>query len=99
VVPSEEDLKYLLEDVEQVGAQTIARFLITLSALRYPRLDETGLDAHRLARVNLLLLAALATALPQVMQENETLAFGDPGVVDASREQVALMTEQDGGQP
>ncbi len=99
VVPSEEDLKYLLEDVGQVGAQTIARFLITLSALRYPRLDETGLDAHRLARVNLLLLAALATALPQVMQENETLAFGDPGVVDASREQVALMTEQDGGQP
>lgn len=99
VVPSEEDLKYLLEDVEQVGAQTIAQFLITLSALRYPRLGETGLDAHRLARVNLLLLAALATALPQVMQENETLAFGDPGVVGASREQVALLTEQDGGQP
>jgi len=49
VVPTEEDLKYLLEDLEQVGVQTIARFLITLSALRYPRLDESELDAQRLS--------------------------------------------------
>ncbi len=99
VVPSEEDLKYLLEDVEQVGAQTIARFLITLSALRYPRLDETGLDVHRLARVNLLLLTALGTAHPQVTQEHDTLAYGDPGVVDAPREDVVTITEQEGVQP
>ncbi len=99
VVPTEEDLKYLLEDVEQVGAQTIARFLIILSALRYPRLDETELDAQRLARVNRLLLATLATALPQVAQENDTLAYVDPGVVDAPGEQVESIPEQDGVRP
>ena len=75
-----------------------------LNMRSYPRQqalpeDETGLDAHRLARVNLLLLAALATALPQVAQENETLANGDLGVVDAPREQVESITEQDGVQP
>ncbi len=99
VVPTEEDLKYLLEDVEQVGVQTIARFLITLSALRYPRLDESELDAQRLSRVNRLLLASLTAALPQVARENDTLAYVDPGTVNVPEIHIESISEQDGGQP
>ncbi len=60
VVPTEDDLGALLMDVEQSSVQTIARFLIVLSALRYPRLIEQELDVARLTRVISLLLAALA---------------------------------------
>ena len=41
IVPDEDDLAYLLNDVEQYGARTTARMLIVLSALRYPR-DNTA---------------------------------------------------------
>jgi hypothetical protein len=99
LIPSDEDLKYLLEDVEQVGAQTIARFLITLSALRYPRLEVSGPDAQRLARLNLLLLAALGAALAGAMQEDEGAANGDLKAEDAAGEQATAVREQEGGQP
>lgn len=99
LVPSEEDLKYLLEDVEQVGAHTIARFLITLSALRYPRLDIAGADVHRLTRVNLLLLAALGSVLPEAMQEDEGLANGNLRADDVAREDGVTITKQEGVQP
>lgn len=99
LVPSEEDLKYLLEDVEQVGAHTIARFLITLSALRYPRLDIAGADVHRLTRVNLLLLAALGSVLPEAMQEDEGSANGNLRADDAAGEDGVTITEQEGVQP
>lgn len=42
IVPSDEDLKYLLDDVEAYGARTIAGLLIILSALRYPRSPDTS---------------------------------------------------------
>jgi chorismate-pyruvate lyase len=42
IVPSDEDLKYLLGDVEQYGARTVAGLLIILSALRYPRLVDAN---------------------------------------------------------
>lgn len=38
IVPDDEDLKYLLDDLEQHSAPTLAGLLIILSALRYPRL-------------------------------------------------------------
>jgi hypothetical protein len=98
VVPSEEDLKYLLEDVEQVGAHTIARFLIILSALRYPRLDISGMDVYRLARVNLLLLAALEAAIPEETQENLIPAHRDLRGEDATSEDTVI-TEQEGVWP
>jgi hypothetical protein len=99
IVPTEEDLKYVLEDVEHVGVQTIARFLITLSALRYPRLDESELDAQRLARVNRLLLASLIAVLPQVAWENDTLAYVDPGTVNVPEVDIEVIAAQDGVQP
>jgi len=60
VVPDEDDFGALLSDVEQSSVQTIARFLIVLSAIRYPRLDETEQDIGRLSRVISLLLMCLA---------------------------------------
>ena len=47
IVPDEEDLMYLLDDVGQYDARTIARILIALSAVRYPRdrAVETNGDA------------------------------------------------------
>jgi hypothetical protein len=41
VVPDEDDLMYLLDDLDQYGVQTIGRMLIILSALRYPREKES----------------------------------------------------------
>ena len=38
IVPSDDDLKYLLDDIEQYSASTLAGILIILSALRYPRI-------------------------------------------------------------
>ena len=99
LVPSDEDLKYLLEDVEQVGAQTVARFLITLSALRYPRLEVSAPDAQRLARLNLLLLALLGASLPEAAQEDGRRANGNPRAEDASHEKPATLIMQEGGQP
>ena len=99
LVPSDEDLKYLLEDVEQAGAQTIARFLITLSALRYPRLEIAGADVHRLTRLNLLLLAALGAVLSQVLQEDGEVANGDPRADDAAGEDSVSITKQKGVRP
>ncbi|MBU0492756.1 MAG: hypothetical protein KKA73_22325 [Chloroflexi bacterium] len=40
LVPSDEDLAYLLDDTDRYGAPTIARLLVLLSALRYPRISE-----------------------------------------------------------
>lgn len=60
VVPDEDDFGALLSDVEQSSVQTIARFLIVLSAIRYPRLDETEQDIGRLSRVISLLLMGLS---------------------------------------
>jgi hypothetical protein len=62
VVPTEDDLGALLEDVEQSSPQTIALFLIVLSALRYPRLTEEELEVGRLTRIISLLLSALVQA-------------------------------------
>jgi hypothetical protein len=99
LVPSDEDLKYLLVDVEQVGAQTVARFLITLSALRYPRLEVSGPDAQRLARVNLLLLTALGSVLPEVAQEEEKSANGNHRAEDVTGEHTESTPEQEGVEP
>jgi hypothetical protein len=35
IIPTDEDLKYLLDDVDQHGARPIAGLLIILSTLRY----------------------------------------------------------------
>jgi hypothetical protein len=40
VIPDDEDLKLLLDDVDHYGARTVAELLIILSALRYPRKGE-----------------------------------------------------------
>ena len=48
LVPTETDLRYMLDDVEQYGARTLATLLIILSVLRYPARVET--DAEDLAR-------------------------------------------------
>ena len=82
-----------------MGPQTIARFLITLSALRYPRLEVSGPDAQRLARINLLLLAVLGSALPEARQDDENPANGHLGAGDAISEKAAAIKEQEGGQP
>jgi hypothetical protein len=42
IVPDEDDLMYLLDDIGQHGAQTVARILIALSAVRYPRNSAAG---------------------------------------------------------
>jgi hypothetical protein len=59
VVPDDSDLACLLMDVEQSSPQTITRFLVLLSALRYPRLDENELKNEQLTRVIFLLITAL----------------------------------------
>jgi hypothetical protein len=64
VVPSDGDLALLLEDVKQAGPHTIAGFLVLLSALRYPRLEETAQDASQLRRLLFLLIATLAERTP-----------------------------------
>jgi hypothetical protein len=64
VVPDEDDFGALLSDVEQSSVQTIARFLIVLSAIRYPRLDEAEQDIGRLSRVISLLLMCLSRPEP-----------------------------------
>ncbi len=47
IVPNDDDLKHLLDDLEQHGAQTVAGLLIILSALRYPRSNlETNTPEH-----------------------------------------------------
>ena len=47
LVPTETDLRYMLDDDEQYGARTLATLLIILSVLRYPACVET--DAEDLA--------------------------------------------------
>lgn len=42
IIPDDEDLKYLLADLEQHSAPTLAGLLIILSALRYPRLPDAA---------------------------------------------------------
>jgi hypothetical protein len=56
IVPTDDDLAALLMDVEQSSPHTIARFLMVLSALRYPRLSEEELAIGRLTRLVSLLL-------------------------------------------
>jgi hypothetical protein len=72
VVPDDSDLACLLMDVEQSSPQTIARFLVLLSALRYPRLDENELKNEQLTRVIFLLITAL-TARPTGSAEDSNL--------------------------
>jgi hypothetical protein len=43
-VPTDDDLKHLLDDVDRYGARAIAGLLIILSALRYPRTGAEGED-------------------------------------------------------
>jgi hypothetical protein len=64
VVPSDGYLALLLEDVKLAGPHTIAGFLVLLSALRYPRLEETEQDASQLRRLLFLLIASLAEQTP-----------------------------------
>lgn len=45
IIPGEEDMTYLFEDVKQSDPHTIASFLILLSALRYP--EEDGKHAKQ----------------------------------------------------
>jgi hypothetical protein len=71
VVPSDDDLALLLEDVKQAGPHTIAGFLVLLSALRYPRLDETEQDASQLRRLLFLLIAALASPAPERVEAQD----------------------------
>lgn len=59
VVPSEDDLSALLLDVEQASPRTIARFLIVLSALRYPRVSEEEYTVRQLTQVIFFLLSML----------------------------------------
>ena len=58
IVPSDDDLKYLLDDIDRYSAQTLARVLILLSALHYPHVNR--FDGRTLWR----LLTALLKALP-----------------------------------
>ena len=84
VVPDDSDLGALLSDVEQSSPQTIARFLIVLSALRYPRLTEEGQDVGRLTRIITLLLTTL------VRQEHDpeaALASEEPFVASLRGEE------------
>jgi hypothetical protein len=71
VVPSDGDLALLLEDVKQAGPHTIAAFLVLLSALRYPRLEETEPDASQLRRLLFLLIAALAPPAPERVEAQD----------------------------
>ncbi len=63
VVPSEDDLSALLLDVEQASPQTIARFLVVLSALRYPRVSEEEYTVRQLTRVIFFLLSTLTNPI------------------------------------
>lgn len=87
LVPDEDDLGPLLMDVDQASPQTIARFLVLLSALHYPRLTEQQQDAGRLTRLVFLLTAALATLLPVDEEEHSAPTL-------ASSDQVARAPEQ-----
>jgi hypothetical protein len=40
IVPNDEDLRFLLDDVDQYGPRTVAGLLVILSTLRYPRVDK-----------------------------------------------------------
>ncbi len=46
IIPDDDDLAYLLDDIEQHGAQKITGFLIILSTLHYPRRDGKDPDSN-----------------------------------------------------
>jgi hypothetical protein len=73
VVPSEDDLSALLLDVEQASPQTIARFLIVLSALRYPRVSEEEYTARQLTQVIFFLLSILTNTLADHEEQAQDL--------------------------
>jgi hypothetical protein len=87
VVPDDGDLGTLLSDVEQSSPQTIARFLIVLSALRYPRLTEEVQDVGRLTRIITLLLTAL---VEQAQGTGEALTSEEPLVASLRGERKEL---------
>lgn len=61
IVPSDDDLKYLLDDIDCYDAQTVARVLILLSTLHYPKSEHADrFDGRTLWR----LLTALLESLP-----------------------------------
>src|SRR5579884_1057367 len=76
VVPSDGDLALLLEDVKQAGPHTIAGFLVLLSSLRYPRLDETEPDAAQLRRLLFLLICAVASPVPERVEAQDGTGEG-----------------------
>jgi hypothetical protein len=76
VVPSDGDLALLLEDVKQASPRTIAGFLVLLSALRYPRLEETEQDASQLRRLLFLLIATLASPVPERVETQDGAGEG-----------------------
>jgi hypothetical protein len=46
IVPTEDDVSLLCSDLEQASPHSIAGFLILLSAIRYPRQEETEADGR-----------------------------------------------------
>lgn len=46
VIPDDDDLKHLLDDIDQYGAKTVAGLLIILSTLRYPKRDGRKTTDH-----------------------------------------------------
>jgi hypothetical protein len=89
IVPSEDDLGPLLSDVEQSSPQTIAKFLVLLSALRYPRLDEAEQDARHLSRVISLLITVLSMLLPEIGEgQNASIEDASGGLFQASSQTI-----------
>ena len=69
VVPSDDDLKDLLDDIDRYSAHTLARVLILLASLHYPK----SVDARTLWR----LLESLILALP--LQQMDAHAGSEDG--------------------
>jgi hypothetical protein len=83
IVPTDDDLAALLMDVEHSSPHTIARFLIVLSALRYPRLSEEQLAIGQLTRLVSLLLATRHTQSAQAsLASTDTIPEPVPTPVD-----------------
>ena len=78
IIPSEEDLLILLDDVARYSASTIAGMLMLLSSLRYPRSEESS---HR---ESLLLWRVLCAVLQTTVSDVRDTIATEPGTVVAS---------------
>ncbi len=79
IIPTDKDAQYLLDDVDQHGAHTIAGLLILLSALRYPSSEEADqYTPQTLWRVIRTLLASLAAQAA----ETGTSCISDPTIAE-----------------